>query len=210
LHAALVRDTQGKVIGALESFQEVIASETWKHRHDKLAEFGCLDQASGVLNHGMVESHLREMLATYSQHPVPFSILCITIDDLDILKSRHGPGALALILRAVGQTLETCLRPTDFIGRWQENEFLAILTECNSDEVIFVGARLRRMVRQAKITWWGDTLSVSVSMGAADVQPGDTVDAMIARAELGLRQSVAQGGDQLIHKNNSSVESSEG
>jgi diguanylate cyclase (GGDEF)-like protein/PAS domain S-box-containing protein len=208
--AALVRDAHGKVIGAVESFEEVQPSENWSRRRDKLAEFGCLDQASGVLNHGMVESHLREMLATYAEHPVPFSILCIGIDDLEKLKATHGPGALALVLRAVGQTLENSLRPTDFIGRWQENEFLAILSECKADEVIFVGARLGRMVRQSRIEWWGDMLNVSISMGAADVLPGDTVAKMMNRAEIGLRESIAKGGNQFVRRDDRASESSEG
>jgi diguanylate cyclase (GGDEF)-like protein/PAS domain S-box-containing protein len=197
LRAAPLRGSNGKVIGAVESFQEIIPVADWNRRHDKLAEYGCLDSASGLLNHGMVESHLREMLATFAEHPIPFSILCLGIDQLDQMKTHHGPGALALVLRAVGQTLENCLRPTDFIGRWKENEFLAILSECNGNEVPSVGDRLGKMVHQSRIEWWGDMLSVTISMGAADAQSGDTVQKMIQRAEYGLRQSIANGGNQL-------------
>jgi diguanylate cyclase (GGDEF)-like protein/PAS domain S-box-containing protein len=210
LQAALLRDPHGKVIGAVESFQEVLPSENWVHRHDKLAAYGCLDQASGVLNHDMIQSHLREILATYAEHPVPFSVLCIGIDALESIKASRGPGAVALVLRSVGQTLENSLRPTDFIGRWLENEFLAILTECSADEVLFAGARLRRIVRQTRIEWWGDLLNVSISMGAADVQPGDTVDKMIQRAEAGLRESMANGADQFVCKQDSAHDFSEG
>lgn len=198
LHAAPIRNTSGSIIGAVESFQEVVPVADWDRRHDKLAAYGCLDQASGVLNHGMVESHLRETLGTFAEHPIPFSILCIGIDGLEAMKMRHGPGALAAVLRVVGQTLENSLRPTDFIGRWQENEFLAILAECHGEEIVRAGERLTKMVHQSKIEWWGDMLAVTISMGATVVKKGDDVKAMVQRAEKGLQESIKQGGDRLI------------
>jgi diguanylate cyclase (GGDEF)-like protein len=192
-----VRNEHGTLIGAVESFEDILASIDWDQRQSKLAEYGCIDQASGVLNHGMVQAHLREALATFAEHPVPFCILCIAIDHLDETKSRHGTGALAAVLRAVTHTLENSLRPTDFLGRWQENEFLAILLECNAEEVGKAGERLRKMVSQSKVEWWGDLLQVSISMGATSAKTGDTVEAMVGRAETALRQSVEQGGNRL-------------
>jgi diguanylate cyclase (GGDEF)-like protein/PAS domain S-box-containing protein len=193
LHAAPIRNGNGKVIGAVESFHEMISVADWDRRHNKLAACGCLDEATGVLNHGMVESHLREFLGTYAKHPVPFSILCIRIDELEMVKARHGPGAFAAVLRVVGQTLEGSLRPTDFIGRWQENEFLAILAECSGEEIVKAGERLAKMARQSKIEWWGDMLGVTISMGSAVVKWGDDAQSIVRRAEKGLQKASHTG-----------------
>src|SRR5262249_39059755 len=48
------------------------------------------------------------------------------------LKRHDGPAVAVPLLDMVGLTLENSLRPTDFIGRWGENEFLVILTECTA------------------------------------------------------------------------------
>jgi GGDEF domain-containing protein len=77
----------------------------------------------------------------------------------------------------VGQTLENSLRPTDFLGRWQENQFLAILTECSATEITCASERLRRMVSGSKIAWWGDRLPVIIS-------------------EQALQQSIVHGGNR--------------
>lgn len=198
LHAAPIRDAHGSVIGAVENFEEVISTAGFAERQNKLAAYGCLDQDSGVLNHGMVQTHLREALVTFADHHVPFSILCIGIDRLDGIKSRYGSGAVAAMIRVVGQTLENSLRPTDFLGRWMENEFLAVLMECSDDEVTRVGERLRKMINQCKVEWWGDKLEVTVSMGATTVKTADTTEAMLLRAEDGLRECVEQGGNRLV------------
>jgi diguanylate cyclase (GGDEF)-like protein/PAS domain S-box-containing protein len=197
LWAFPIRDARGAIVGAAQSFEETVAVADWDRRQTKLATYGCLDHASGVLNHGMVQAHLRENLGMFAEQPVPFSILCIEIDNLGKIQARDGPGAIAAVLRVVGQTLENSLRPTDFLGRWQENEFLAILTECNESESARAAERLRRMVSTSKIQWWGDFLSVTISVGATSVKPGDTAEGMILRAEQALRESTAHGGNRM-------------
>ena len=198
LQVTPLRDDRGAIIGAVESFEENIAVSDWERRQGKLAAYGCLDRASGVLNHAMMQSHLGEMLGTFSEHPVPFAVLCVALDQLETIKTRHGPGALASLLRIVGQTLEHSLRPTDSIGRWQENEFLAILQECTSAEAGKTAERVRRMVAGAKIEWWGDLLPITLSIGGTEARNGDSDEQVIRRAEAGMQECRTQGGDRVI------------
>jgi diguanylate cyclase (GGDEF)-like protein/PAS domain S-box-containing protein len=193
VHAFPVRGANGAVTAAAESFEESVSVAAWDRRQDKLATYGCLDPASGVLNHAMIQSHLRETLGFFAQHPVPFSILCIEVDHLEQIQTRDGPGATASVLRVIGQSLENSLRPTDFLGRWQENQFLAILIECSIAELPHVADRLRRLASSSKVEWWGDSLKVSVSLGGTAVRPGDTIESLTLRAEEALRDGVAQG-----------------
>jgi diguanylate cyclase (GGDEF)-like protein/PAS domain S-box-containing protein len=201
LHAAPVRDSHGVLIGAVESFEEAVFSAPTNERQSKLQAYGCIDEVSGVLNHAMVQAHLRETLVTFAEHPVPFSILCIGIDELDSIKSRYGGGAVAAVIRVVGQTLENSLRPTDILGRWMENEFVAVLMECGGDEVVKVGDRLRKMANQCKVEWWGDQLHLTVSMGGTDAKQDDTLETILQRAETGLRESIRQGGNRVVFWN---------
>lgn len=198
LRVSSLRDELGAVVGAVESFEETIAVSDWERRQSKLAAYGCLDRTSGVLNHGMMQSHLRELLSTFAEHPVPFAVLCVALDQLETIKKRHGPGALAALVRTVGQTLELSLRPTDSVGRWQENEFLAILQECTGPEARRTGERLRKMATMAKIEWWGDVLPITLSIGATEARTGDDSDAVLRRAEAALTESRTQGGDRIV------------
>ena len=193
-----IRGDHGAVVAVAESFEESISIAEWERRQTKLANYGCLDEASGVLNHGMMQSHLREALGTFAEHPVPFSILCMEIDNLAGIQSRDGPGAVASVLRIVAQTLENSLRPTDFLGRWQENQFLAILMECSATEIVRAAERLRQMVSSSKVEWWGDQVQVTISLGGTAVAVGDAIESFVLRAEEALRDSVAQGGNCVV------------
>jgi PAS domain S-box-containing protein len=117
LWAFPVRNSDGVIIGAAESFEESIALAEWDRRQTKLATYGCIDEASGVLNHAVTQSHIGENIRLFEEHHVPFSILCMELDHLDKVQSRDGPGAIAVVLRVVGQTLESTVRPPDFLGR---------------------------------------------------------------------------------------------
>jgi diguanylate cyclase (GGDEF)-like protein/PAS domain S-box-containing protein len=198
LRAIAMRDGTGAIIGVAECFDELVDMGEWNRRHNKLAEYGCLDAASGVLTHKMVEARLRECLATYAEQPVPFCIVCIAFDHLEEVKARYGLGAIAAVLRVAGQTLENTLRPTDYLGRWQENEFLAIVMECNRTEISKVGERLGKMISAARIIWWGDSLPVTLSMSTTAVKDEDSVKEMMPRAEGALCESISLGGNRIV------------
>jgi diguanylate cyclase (GGDEF)-like protein len=192
-----VRDADGHVIGATESFEESIAASEWERRKNKLESYGCLDNATGVLNRDFTESHLRGSLNTFYSHPVPFAIFCIQADQLERVRSRYSARAAQDVLRLVGQTLEHSLRPNDIVGRWDEDEFLVLLAQCSRSEIEKVGDRLKRKISYSEIQWWGDAVRVDASLGGTTVCPGDTLELLLQRAHQAVCTSVSAGGNRL-------------
>jgi len=190
-----LRGDDGRMHGAVELFEEVITRTPVERRHNKLAALGCLDQLTGLLNHSMIHAHLQEALSLYKVYPVPFCVMCISIDGLPNIRERFGQAAVEDTLRVVGQTLEGTVRPTDFVGRWLEQEFLIILSECGENDILKVGERLRKMVHHSQVRWWGDAWSVTISIGATPAHDLDTAGSMVSRAEAGMRKSIEAGGN---------------
>src|SRR5262249_22091634 len=95
LRAVPIRNSAGAIIGAAESFEEDLSASDWNRRQSKLADYGCLDGVTGVLNEGLTLSHLRESVATFAEHHVPFSILLVEIDRLDELRAKYGAAVIA-------------------------------------------------------------------------------------------------------------------
>ena len=197
LRTFAVRDASGHVIGAAESFEESIASSEWDRRQSKLESYGCLHTGTGVLSREFTESHVRESLTTFYTQPVPFAVFCIQADNLEQVRGKNSPRAAHDILRVVGQTLEHSLRPNDFVGYWEEDEFLALVAECSRPEIEKVAERLKRMVSYSEIKWWGDAIRISVSLGGTTVCPGDTLELLLQRAHQAMSTSINAGGDRL-------------
>jgi len=193
-----LRGDDGRMHGAAELFEEMIKRAPTDRRHNKLAAAGCVDQLTGILNHSMILAHLQEALSLHKVYPVPFCALCISIDGLPKIRERFGQAAVDATLHVVAQTLASALRPTDFLGRWLEQEFLVILTECSGDDVPKVGERLQKMAQRSHVSWWGDTWGVTISIGATPVQDMDSAGGMMGRAEEGMRKSSDNGGNQIV------------
>lgn len=193
LRSVPIRDERGLVIGAAEHFDESPAVANRDRRQTKLASFGCLDEPSGALKRELVQTHVKEALETFSEHQVPFGILCIQLDGMDGFRSSYGAAIVPEVVRVAAQTLENGLRPSDSLGRWREDQFLAVLQECASSDVGRVAERLRKMVSGSTARWWGDSVPLSASFGGAAARLGDTFESLTARAEKAVEAGGAKG-----------------
>jgi len=193
-----IRNSRGAVVGASESFERNRSASDWTRRQAMYADFGCLDSVTGLAAQSFMETQLRENLIAFGEHNIPFGILLIQVDHLDQFRATRGPGVVPTILRVVAQSLENCLRPTDLVGCWGENQFLAVLMECRESEVVRVGERVRRMIGMAEIEWWGDKFSVTSPLGGAGCRAEDTVELLIERATASLQESIEKGGNCVV------------
>lgn len=195
LRTTPIRSARGAVIGAVESFERNRSASAWTRRQSASIDFGLLDSLTGLAGRNLMETKLREHLKSFAEDHIPFGILLIGVDHLDQFRASRGPGVLPTILRVVAQSLENCLRPTDLLGVWGENQFLVILLECRESVVSLVGERVRKMIARSEIEWWGDKFSVTSPVGGAGCRDGDKVEMLIARAEASVKESIGRGGN---------------
>jgi PAS domain S-box-containing protein/diguanylate cyclase (GGDEF)-like protein len=193
LRVGPIRDRHGSIVATAASFDE----ERWGLEldvHDNnLAAHGCLDLTTGVPNHAFTQSHLRENLAFFEEYHLPFGILCIQVEDLEQLRATHGREAVEVMLHVVAQTMKHTLRPDGFLGRWAENQFLAIVTNCSRTELERLGQSVQKMASCSGIQWWDDLLSVNVSVDGDMVQLGDTMESLLERASSSLGKNSEKG-----------------
>jgi diguanylate cyclase (GGDEF)-like protein/PAS domain S-box-containing protein len=194
VRAIPLRDRAGAIVGAAEIFEEHHFVPESDRRQDELGKHGCLDEGTALPNHGLMVSYLREQLNLYTEHGIPFGVFVIQPERLEIFQAAHGLEAARAILRVVAHTLKNALRPTDFLGRWRDDQFLAILNGCQEDSLSVVAQRLKATVSGSGIQWWGDRLCLAVSIGWTGVAPGDTVDTMVDRAESALKKVAKSAG----------------
>jgi diguanylate cyclase (GGDEF)-like protein/PAS domain S-box-containing protein len=195
VRAIPVRDAEGSIVGAAESFDERRPRpEPQWHPRGKPAH-GNLDPLTGVLDNSSTEVYLRECFRDFEEDRIPFGILAIAIDDLDGIRERRGEQAEEKIQRMVATTLSKNLPGVDVVGRWKGNWFLVIVDKCPAAALAQIGAALRPVVGAAAVSWWGQRLSVTISVGGAEAVASDTVESLLARCEEALGASISRGGD---------------
>jgi diguanylate cyclase (GGDEF)-like protein/PAS domain S-box-containing protein len=204
VRAVPIRDGHGAVIGAAESFSERDSAVSPERRSCSMASQGKTDDKTGLPDHAFTESLLRESLVLFKNQSLPFGVIRIQVDQLQEFKAQHGQGAADSILRVVAETLKNTLRRDDMLGRWAEDQFLAILPFCSSLEKL--AARWQGVVNSSGIPWWGDHLSVTISIGGTRYQAEDTLESILQRTLQALQHSMAEGGNCYTEQRDSPLE----
>lgn len=182
LRAIPIRNEHGAVIGVAETFDAAIGNTDWDRRLNRLSHYGALDEPTGVLSRGVMQTHLHESLELFKNHRLPVSILLIEICGFEGIIAKYGPLIAPAALRATAQTIESFIRPSDYIGRWDEHRLLVILTECSPFELPAVLNKMKQRCGLTELRWWGDILELALALGEASAQQGDTPESLPARA----------------------------
>jgi diguanylate cyclase (GGDEF)-like protein/PAS domain S-box-containing protein len=189
-----LRDKHGSIIGIVQTFENEFSVNGPDPNDRSMKDRGCLDAATELPNQAMMQSHLREALATFAELKIPVAAVCLEVQALDQFRSRYGQEAVATILRALARTLRNSVWPTDFVGRWSGERFLVILTGCDEEALQAVGARLLKIAARVTIQWWGEELSVAVSMGSASAAVGDNIESLLLRTYGSLARDGGREG----------------
>ena len=185
MQAVPVHNQRGSVIGAVEVFEELQPAA--EHGGvDAMRLPTCVDGVTDVATRALMQSHLREGCATFLEDQIPFVVLFFRLEGLDHFRASLGTEAASSLLRVVARTLESVLWKTDFVGRWSDNEFLVILNGRSQEMVRSVCDRMRHMLANDSIEWWGERRSLPISIGQAMTQEGDTVESILERAQTSL------------------------
>ncbi|HEY3704896.1 MAG TPA: diguanylate cyclase [Terracidiphilus sp.] len=144
-----------------------------------------------------LREHLDAEFERFEEEGAPLGILWITVDQAEAMRKSHGARACEAMLESVERTLANHLRGGDEIGRWGDGEFLVLAHEPCGEMLANRARVLGGIARTADFRWWGDRLSLTVSVGTAITQAGDTLAELLKRAQRAMEASVHAGGNHV-------------
>src|SRR5208337_3185100 len=121
----------------------------------------------------------------------PLGVLWIGVDQAEELRKTHGAAACNAMLEKVGHAMVQGLRPAEEIGRWGDDEFLIVAHERSADMLAAHAQMLDGLARTANFRWWGDRISITVSIGVAHWRCGsnETLAQLLDRARKAMETS---------------------
>ncbi len=192
-----LRDNSGEVIGGVELFTDMSSQEAHRMRVKELERMALLDQLTQLANRAYLEEELAKRLEDYEDKQVPFGLLFMDIDFFKKFNDTYGRDVGDEVLKVVANTLTTNARPFDVYGRWGGEEFLGVIRHIEASDLEEIGNRMRTNIGASYLTSGDDRLSVTISIGATVIKPGDTVDDLVKRADTLLYQSKENGRDRV-------------
>jgi diguanylate cyclase (GGDEF)-like protein/PAS domain S-box-containing protein len=191
---AAIRDLHGHIVAVASDF-ETKAGRSRREQDRRISgPIGSVDELTGFANQELTEFQLRENLTAISEDNVVFGIICIRAEKFDHFRSAYGREATDGMLRVIAQNLSQSFRPSDFIGRWGNEEFIAMLANCEPNNIRKAFERVQKLIHRASIPWWGEQLCVNLRLGYAAAEANDTVASLIKRAESSIGQGSISTG----------------
>lgn len=128
---------------------------------------------------------------------VPLAVLWIAVDQGQDLRRTHGARACETMLETVERTLANALHPGEEIGRWGDTEFLVLSHQTSPYSLPVHAQTLAGLARTADFRWWGDRVSLTVSVGAATALHEETLAGLLDRARDAMHDSARAGGNHI-------------
>lgn len=159
----------------------------------QLIKLATIDPLTGLFNRrAFFEDAIAACRAADTDKPL--AAIVFDIDHFKQINDRHGHEAGDVVLAAVGKIVTTS---TDAItGRLGGEEF-CILKRCGLDDAIDHAEELRRSIKNLRFPEW-DIPAVSCSFGVAEWETGDTIDALLRRADVAMYHAKSGGRDRVI------------
>ena len=131
-----------------------------------------------------------------SGEPRPVALLFLDLDHFKLLNDCQGHNAGDRALVAVSRALSAELRPTDILGRYGGEEFVALIDGTTEEHAMHVATRLCRRVHRLEIPV-NDKLMLSISIGVAMRREGDDIESLAERADQAMYTAKLSGRNQV-------------
>ena len=192
VRAAPVRDAQGRIVGAVETFRDDTARFAERVRVRELEVAASTDPLTGLGNRRSLEAHMVDRLSALAHRAVPLGVLMCDLDKFKHLNDTYGHLVGDHLLRVVAETLAHCLPGRGRVFRYGGEEFVALVAH---DDLAAFATRLCCYVAESRIGLEDDVLQVTMSVGATMAERGEDYTDVLRRADKLLYAAKRAGGN---------------
>lgn len=181
--AAVMRDASGQI-----SLEERCINLQQQATRDPLTQLANRAEFDRV--HAMfVDVHLERNL--------PCSLIITDIDRFKLVNDTYGHQAGDEAIKSIAQLLKANCRAGDLAARYGGEEFVVLCANCNNATATQRAEEMRRAFHSLPQNSMGGAC-LSASFGVTEIQPGDTPETMLRRADRALLQAKDTGRNKVV------------
>jgi diguanylate cyclase (GGDEF)-like protein len=196
-HVIPVTGEDGTIHGAILLLHDASSEISLEQRCQNLHEKATLDPLTQVGNRAEFD-RVHEMFVTaHLQRQLPCSLIMCDLDLFKQVNDTYGHQAGDEAIKSLASLLRNACRPGDLVARYGGEEFVMLCADCDNA----TAARRAEHVRKALSQFQQPKMegrAVTASFGVTEIQPGDTPETMLRRADRALLMAKARGRNIVV------------
>jgi len=197
VHAVPVVDSAGNIAGATMLLHDVSSEITLEQRCQNLHDLATQDALTKVANRAEFDRVLKEFVLAHRETKRPCSLIMTDIDRFKTINDTYGHQAGDHIIQAIAHLLKTFCRSGDLVARYGGEEFVLLCADCDNATAAQRAEEVRVAFGMMKHESLGQRC-VTASFGVTEVQPGDTPETMLRRADRALFTAKETGRNRVV------------
>jgi diguanylate cyclase (GGDEF)-like protein len=181
-----IKIRNGSLGGAVMALLDVTESRRYAYQalHDAL---------TGLPNRVLFIDRLDQALKARSRKPFLLAVLFMDLDGFKPVNDELGHAAGDILLRAVAERMQGCLRPGDTLARFGGDEFIFLLDDLDvATEAEMVAKRIIELLERP-FQLNETEVSISGCIGGVLPAPGVTAKAIVEQADAAMYQAKHMG-----------------
>lgn len=158
----------------------------------RIVDTAHVDQLTGALNRHGIDRYLTTPNMSFAD----MHVILIDADHFKQVNDTFGHQAGDEVLQSIVRVVKENLRNGDMVGRFGGEEFICFLRQIPTEVVVTISERIRKQI--ASMKHGKDALDVTVSLGIAKWQPGDTAESITHRADEALYKAKEDGRNKVV------------
>ena len=155
------------------------------------------DALTGILNRGAIYSVLEKEIERARREEEPLVAVMADVDHFKRVNDLYGHQCGDRVLQEVTRRLRSAIRTYDSLGRYGGEEFLIVFPKLALDESMARIQRICEIIEAEPVTWNQISLKVTCSFGAAWLEQGSDLQALIHAADQALYEAKANGRNRV-------------
>lgn len=156
------------------------------------------DPLTGLGNRRFFERQVDPLFDALNMDGTPFSILVFDIDHFKRVNDILGHDMGDQILKEIAARIVTNMRAIDIVSRYGGEEFMIAMPETSEAEAFQAAERVRSFIAGTPVFVEGQSLSITISAGVAQVDKGEQLRSVFRRADAALYQAKRDGRNQVV------------
>ncbi|MCF6201408.1 MAG: GGDEF domain-containing protein, partial [Hydrogenimonas sp.] len=141
-----------------------------KERTHEIELLSKTDGLTGLWNRRYLEEMLEIEFKRARRYNHNVSIAVVDLDHFKQINDNYGHMAGDEVLRQVSSHIRSCIRETDFVGRYGGEEIVVILPETDIKTAQLIAEKIRETIESHPVHFNDDTIKVTSSIGISNLR----------------------------------------